>query len=72
MRRIPLTRKILKDMGIAPERLRLEWVSASEGARFQQIVSEFTEKIRALGPLHLKEHAFVPDEVSHAVEAGRS
>ncbi|SYZ73416.1 F420-non-reducing hydrogenase vhc iron-sulfur subunit D [Candidatus Zixiibacteriota bacterium] len=70
MRRIPLTKKILNEMGIAPERLRLEWVSASEGARFQQIVSEFTEQIRALGPLQLKEMIFEPDEHLHH-EAGR-
>lgn len=71
MRRIPLTKRILKDMGIPPERLRLEWVSASEGARFQQIVSEFTEQIRALGPFALKDWAFDPEkEVVHHAEAG--
>jgi F420-non-reducing hydrogenase iron-sulfur subunit len=62
MRRIPLTQKVLQDMGIDPRRLRLEWVSASEGARFQQVVTEFTELIRALGPLRLKEHNFDPDQ----------
>jgi F420-non-reducing hydrogenase iron-sulfur subunit len=71
MRRMPLTKKLLKEMGIAPERLRLEWVSASEGARFQQIVSEFTEQIRALGPLHLKEMVFEPFELEHMGETGR-
>ena len=33
-----------------PERLRLDWVSASEGERFTRIAREFTEKVRALGP----------------------
>jgi len=61
MRRIPLTKRLLKEMGIAPERLRLEWVSASEGARFQEIIAEFTEQIRALGPLKLKEWNFEPE-----------
>ncbi len=72
MRRIPLTKRILKEMGIPPERLRLEWVSASEGAFFQQIVSEFTEQIRALGPLELKDWEFNPEkeEVHHAEAAG--
>ena len=60
MRRIPLTARILEQMGIDPKRLRLEWVSASEGARFQQIVTEFTEQVRALGPLELKDWAFTP------------
>jgi F420-non-reducing hydrogenase iron-sulfur subunit len=71
MRRIPLTKRLLQEMGIAPERLRLEWVSASEGARFQQIVSEFTEQMRSLGPLQLKEMVFEPSESEHAGEAGR-
>jgi F420-non-reducing hydrogenase iron-sulfur subunit len=71
MRRMPLTKKLLQQMGIAPERLRLEWVSASEGARFQQIVSEFTEQIRALGPLQLKDMVFEPIETEHVGELGR-
>ncbi len=42
-------------MGIDPNRLRLEWVSASEGGRFQEVITEFTEQIRALGPLQLND-----------------
>ena len=61
MRRIPLTKALLQEMGIDPDRLRLEWVSASEGARFKEVVTEFTEQIRELGPLNLKEWAFDPD-----------
>jgi F420-non-reducing hydrogenase iron-sulfur subunit len=57
-RRFLLTRRLLKELGIPPERVRLEWVSASEGARFQQVVAEFTEQIRALGPLELKDLEF--------------
>lgn len=49
-RRIVLTRKLLQQFGIEPERLRLEWISASEGARFAEIISDFTETIRSLGP----------------------
>jgi len=36
--------------GLEPERLRLDWVSASEGERFARIVNEFTEGVRLLGP----------------------
>lgn len=61
LRRIPLTKRLLADFGVNPERLRLEWVSASEGARFQAVVTEFTEQIRALGPLRLQEWAFEPE-----------
>ncbi|HHS14486.1 MAG TPA: hydrogenase iron-sulfur subunit [bacterium] len=49
-RRIILTRKLLQQFGIEPERLRLEWISASEGARFAEIIGDFTETIRSLGP----------------------
>jgi len=41
---------MLEDLGIEPERFKLEWVSASEGQRFAQIVKEFTEEVKALGP----------------------
>jgi F420-non-reducing hydrogenase iron-sulfur subunit len=71
MRRIPLTKRLLKEMGIAPERLRLEWVSASEGARFQEIIAEFTEQIRALGPLKLKEWNFEPEMHESEQTVGR-
>ncbi len=41
---------MLEDLGIEPERFKIEWVSASEGQRFAQVVSDFTEEIRELGP----------------------
>jgi F420-non-reducing hydrogenase iron-sulfur subunit len=40
---------MLEDFGIEPERFRLEWVSASEGPKFAQVVKEFTEQVRNLG-----------------------
>jgi len=48
--RIPLLKKMLTQLGIEEERVRLEWVSASEGDRFASIVNEMTEQIRELGP----------------------
>ena len=44
------TRQLLKVLGIKDERLRLEWISAAEGARFSRIMTEFTDTIRKLGP----------------------
>jgi F420-non-reducing hydrogenase iron-sulfur subunit len=55
LRRFRLMRRMLADMGIAPERLRLEWISASEGYRVKKVVNEMTQQIRALGPLRLPE-----------------
>jgi F420-non-reducing hydrogenase iron-sulfur subunit len=41
---------MLEDFGIEPERFRLEWVSASEGPRFAEVIREMTEAVRELGP----------------------
>ena len=49
-RRIPLLKKMLAQFGIEDKRVRLDWVSASEGDRFASIVNEMTEEIRQLGP----------------------
>ena len=50
MRRVPMLKSVLQQYGIDPARVRLEWVSASEGDRFAEVVHDFTEEIRALGP----------------------
>jgi len=50
VRRISLLKKMLAQLGIEDERVRLEWVSAAEGDRFASIVSEMTEQVRQLGP----------------------
>ncbi|UCF14520.1 MAG: hydrogenase iron-sulfur subunit [Phycisphaerales bacterium] len=41
---------MLEDFGVEPERFRLEWVSASEGPRFAEVITNMTETVRALGP----------------------
>jgi F420-non-reducing hydrogenase iron-sulfur subunit len=46
-----LLKKMLEQFGIDGNRLRLEWVSASEGDRFASVVNDMTEQVRALGPL---------------------
>jgi len=51
-RRIPLLKKMLAQMGIEDERVKMEWVSASEGERFADIVDEMTENVRRLGPFN--------------------
>ena len=45
--------QLLTLLGLEPDRLRLEWISAAEGARFARIMTEFTEQVRALGPSSL-------------------
>jgi F420-non-reducing hydrogenase iron-sulfur subunit len=55
LRRTTLLKKMLGQFGIEPERLRLEWISASEGERLRDVVNDFTEEIRRLGPLSAAE-----------------
>lgn len=50
LRRMALLRRLIRDFGIEDERVRLEWVSASEGKRFADVVDDMTRKIRELGP----------------------
>jgi len=54
LRRITLLKKVLQDFGIEPERVRLEWVSASEGDKFATVVRDMVEQIKKLGPNPLK------------------
>ena len=42
--------RLLETLGIEPGRFRLEWVSASEGDRFAEIATDFTNQLKALGP----------------------
>jgi F420-non-reducing hydrogenase iron-sulfur subunit len=46
---VEMARSLIALLGIEPQRLRLEWISAAEGARFAKIVSEFTDQIREMG-----------------------
>ncbi|NIU38632.1 hydrogenase iron-sulfur subunit, partial [Candidatus Bathyarchaeota archaeon] len=50
-RRMKTTKNVLKNVGLSPERLLIDWVSASEGERFATLVKDFTERIRKLGSL---------------------
>jgi F420-non-reducing hydrogenase iron-sulfur subunit len=51
MRRYEMLRHTLGVMGIEPERLRLQWASAAEGAQLAAAINDMVEKVRALGPL---------------------
>jgi len=49
-RRFKLLHRLLEDMGVEPQRVKLEWISGSEGKRFAQVMNEFDAAIRKLGP----------------------
>jgi F420-non-reducing hydrogenase iron-sulfur subunit len=50
MRRMEMLKKLTDQMGIESDRIRLDWVAASEGDRFAEIIKDMTEKIKKLGP----------------------
>jgi hypothetical protein len=50
-----LCKKLLRQIGLDPERLRLEWISAAEGSRFAEVMSDFVASLRRLGPLGREE-----------------
>ena len=71
LRRFLLLRKLLEQVGIDPRRIRLEWISASEADRLKQVVNEFAETLRELGPFGVElppesEPIFVPQPKEEA------
>ena len=54
LRRVKLLKALIKEMGLEEERLRLEWISASEGNKFKEVVNDMTVKLKELGPSPLR------------------
>ena len=52
--RMDALKKLLDVTGLDSRRIRTEWINASERAKFAKTVKEFTEEVRALGPLHIQ------------------
>lgn len=59
LRRYRLTKRVLTDLGVEPERFRLEWISAAEADRLRDVMNEMAEQVKALGPADFR----VPDEM---------
>jgi len=55
LRRYELLQKYITQMGIETQRLKLEWISASEGKQFAELIDSFTETVTELGPSKIKE-----------------
>lgn len=53
-RRADAIKLMLEDFGIEEDRFALEWISAAEGPRFAQVMTEFTEQVRRVGPSPFK------------------
>ena len=50
-RRFNLMRNFLEYLGVEPERVRMSWVSASEGAKWKDVIEEVSEGVKAVGPM---------------------
>lgn len=79
LRRFEMLKRMLKDMGIEDDRVRLEWISAAEGEKVKRVVNEMVARLQELGPLGLpgkfadwdREMAHLEEQVASA-EAGRA
>ena len=56
--RVPLVKKIMGDVGLDERRVRLDWVSAAEGEKFQKVITEFVNEVKELGPNPLRSVRF--------------
>ena len=62
-------RRFLESMGIERERIRLEWIAASEGDKVQRTINEMTAAVRALGPLAMEKRALLhPADLAAALD----
>lgn len=67
---VQVCKKIMKHLGIFPERLRLEWVSAGEGIRFANFMNEYSDQLVKLGPIG-KAEGISEDDLAYRLEAFR-
>ena len=63
VKRMTLVQELTKFIGLGG-RLHLEWIASSEGQKFARVVTDFTEKIRSLGPSPMKEAGAAQQAVS--------
>ena len=58
-RRFAIVKTLFESLGLEAERIRLSWISASEGPKFARVANEFTEKISGMGENPLKKKIFL-------------
>ncbi len=54
-RKMILIKELLSDFNVNPDRVRFEYISASEGQKFAEVVTDFVSNLKELGPLELKD-----------------
>jgi F420-non-reducing hydrogenase iron-sulfur subunit len=72
LRRFEMLQRLARDMGVEPERLRLEWISAAEGEKVKRVINEMSATLQELGPLGLprkfQEWDSEMEELAHAAQ----
>jgi coenzyme F420-reducing hydrogenase delta subunit len=69
LRKYKMLRKMLKLTDMDIDRLRLEWVSASEGIRFQEVITDFTNKVTELGPNPVRQNDSGSEKIVKQLDA---
>ena len=73
LRRFEMLKRMLKDMGVEEDRIRLEWISAAEGAKVKTVINEMVAKVTELGPLGMpqkfEEWDKEMEQLTHHVQA---
>jgi F420-non-reducing hydrogenase iron-sulfur subunit len=69
LRRYKLLKRVLDDLGLEEERLRLEWISAAEADKLRDVMNEMAEQLSALGPARLEVAEEDVDAMSQEVTA---
>lgn len=49
-RRLALVKELLEHVGLEPERFQMSWVSAAEGAKYTEVIKDFVDTLKPLGP----------------------
>jgi len=71
-KRFKMLQELVKLAGLDPGRVRLEWVSASEGEKFASVITDFTQQIRDLGPNPVKTDGSLKTNLQAAIDASNS
>jgi len=58
-RRFAMLKNIFESLGLEKERLRLSWVSASEGQKYAKVTTDFTNVIKDIGENPAKSKIFL-------------
>ena len=74
LRRFEMLKRMIKDMGIEEDRIRLEWISAAEGAKVKTVINEMVARVTSVGAAEEEEAPAVEEgagEEPEVIEKGK-